>query len=401
MEILVRRNDLVKELQLVQGIVERKNSIPILSNVLAEARSGELRISATDLDVSLRCGCAAQVVEEGAVTLGAKKLYEIVRSLPDSDVSVKVEGDAWARIKCERVEFKMAGLPREDFPSIPEARAGKAVDIPVGVLRSLIQRTVVRDHGRGRALLPGGSAPGARQGRGGHGRHRRPPPGLGPEDDDAQGGGEATRVLVPRKAITELARLIEDMGGEEAVSFHQGEGHLIFTAGGRTLASKMVEAQFPAYEKVVGVTGDKKVAVGREVLHSAIRRVSLLSSERGRAVRLSLEDGRLEVSASSPELGEARESLPLEYAGEGVEIGFNAQYLLEFLARRGHGRGGARGEGRGEPGDPAPRGRGRRRLPVRGHADAVLEGSAWPGCGRSGSATCATSRTRRWTFTRG
>ena len=141
MEILVRRNDLVKELQLVQGIVERKNSIPILSNVLAEARSGELRISATDLDVSLRCGCAAQVVEEGAVTLGAKKLYEIVRSLPESDVSVRVEGDAWAKIRCERVEFKMAGLPGEDFPSLPDARPGRAVDIPVAVLRGLIQRT--------------------------------------------------------------------------------------------------------------------------------------------------------------------------------------------------------------------------------------------------------------------
>ena len=331
MEILVRRNDLVKELQLVQRIVERKNSIPILSNVLAEARSGELRISATDLDVSLRCGCAAQVVEEGAVTLGAKKLYEIVRSLPESDVSMKVEGDAWAKIKCERIEFKMAGLPREDFPSIPEARTGKAVDIPVGVLRGLIRRTafaITAEDARyylAGALLVLDKDAAAMVATDGHRL-------AWAQKTTPLSVAEATRVLVPRKAITEIARLIEDMGGEEPVSFQQGEGHLIFTAGGRTLASKVVEAQFPAYEKVVGVTGDKKVAVGREVLHSAIRRVSLLSSERGRAVRLSLEDGRLEVSASSPELGEARESLPLEYAGEGVEIGFNAQYLLDFLA---------------------------------------------------------------------
>jgi DNA polymerase-3 subunit beta len=330
MEILVRRNDLVKELQLVQGIVERKNSIPILSNVLAEARAGELRISATDLDVSLRCGCPAQVVEEGAVTLGAKKLYEVVRALPDSDVSVKVEGDAWARIKCERVEFKMAGLPREDFPSIPEARPGKAVDIPVGVLRALIQRTsfaITAEDARyylAGALLVLDKDAAAMVATDGHRL-------AWAQRSTTLKVAEASRVLVPRKAIAELARLIEDMGGEEVVSFQQGDGHLIFTAGGRTLASKMVEAQFPAYEKVVGVTGDKKVAVGREVLHTAIRRVSLLSSERGRAVRLSLEDGRLEVSASSPELGEARESLPLEYTGEGVEIGFNAQYLLEFL----------------------------------------------------------------------
>ena len=111
MEILVRKADLVKELSLVQGIVERKNSIPILSNVLAEARSGELRIAATDLDVSLRCGCAAQVVADGAITLGAKKLYEIARSLPESEVRLKVLADSWDAIECERVTFKMAGLP--------------------------------------------------------------------------------------------------------------------------------------------------------------------------------------------------------------------------------------------------------------------------------------------------
>jgi DNA polymerase-3 subunit beta len=330
MEILVRRNDLAKELQLVQGIVERKNSIPILQNVLAEARSGELRISATDLDVSLRCGCAAQVVEEGSVTLGAKKLYEIVRALPESDVSVKVEEDSWAKIRCERVEIKMAGLPGEDFPTLPEARPAKGVEVPVGVLRALIQRTafaITAEDARyylAGALLVLDREAAAMVATDGHRlawAQRRA----------ALKVADATRVLVPRKAITELARLVEDMGDEETVTFQQAENHLVFGAGGRTLASKVVEAQFPAYEKVVGVTGDKKVTIGREVLQSAIRRVSLLSSERGRAVKLSLDDGRLEVSASSPELGEARESLPLEYGGSGVEIGFNAQYLLDFL----------------------------------------------------------------------
>jgi DNA polymerase-3 subunit beta len=330
MEILVRRNDLVKELQLVQGIVERKSSIPILSNVLAEAQGGELRISATDLDVSLRCGCAAQVVEEGSVTLGAKKLYEIVRSLPDSDVSVKIEDDAWARIRCERVEFKMAGLPREDFPSLPEGRPGRAIDLPAGALRTLIQRTsfaITAEDARyylAGALLVLEKDAAAMVATDGHRlawAQRRD--GLKVQD--------AVRVLVPRKALGELARLVEEMGSEDVVSFQQGEGHLVFTAGGRTLASKVVEAQFPAYEKVVAVSGDKRVEVPREVLQNAIRRVSLLSSERGRAVRVSLEEGRIEVSASSPELGEARESLPLEYAGPPVEIGFNAQYLLDFL----------------------------------------------------------------------
>jgi len=330
MEILVRRNDLAKELQLVQGIVERKNSIPILSNVLCEARSGEIRIAATDLDVSLRCGCAAEVAEEGSVTLGAKKLYEIVRSLPENDVRLNVEDDSWTRIRCERVEFRMAGLPREDFPSLPEGRGGRGIEIPAAILKTLIQRTafaITAEDARyylAGALLVLEKEAAAMVATDGHRL-------AWAERKASLKVSEAIRVLVPRKAITELLRLIEDAGGEETVSFQQGDGHLIFGIGGRTLTSKQVEAQFPAFEKVIALSGDKKVSVGREALQSAIRRVSLLSSDRGRAVRLGLEEGKIELTASSPELGEARESLPVDYAGAGVEIGFNAQYLLEFL----------------------------------------------------------------------
>ncbi len=328
MEVLVRRNDLVKELHLVQGIVERKNSIPILSNILVEARPNELRICATDLDVSLRCGCGSQVVKEGAVTLAAKKLYEIVRSLPESDVRIEVGEDAWATIECERVVFRMAGLPREDFPTLPEGKAGKAVEIPAEVLRSLIERTgfaITAEDARyylAGALLVLEGEEAAMVATDGH-RLAYARASLG------HGVSEATKVLIPRKAILELARLIE---GEETVEFQRGEGHLIFTVGGRTLASKLVEAQFPAYEKVITVTGDKKLQLGREALQSAIRRVSLLSSERNRAIKVAAGEGQLELSASSPELGEARESLPIEYDGETVEIGFNAQYLLDFLS---------------------------------------------------------------------
>jgi DNA polymerase-3 subunit beta len=328
MEILVRRNDLLKELHLVQGIVERKNSIPILSNVLVEARPDELRISATDLDVSLRCGCAAQVVKEGAVTLAAKKLYEIVRSLPESDVRVEVREDAWATIECERSVFRMAGLPREDYPTLPEAKAGKAVDISTEVLRTLIQRTsfaITAEDARyylaGALLILEGkqAAMVATDG------HRL----AYARADTEEAAAETIKVLVPRKAIMEIGRLIE---GEDSVGFQRTEGHLVFSAGGRTLASKLVEAQFPAYEKVITVTGDKKLTLGRDVLQSAIRRVSLLSSERNRAVKVSLTEGKLEVSASSPELGEARESLPVDFDGDSVDVGFNAQYLLDFLA---------------------------------------------------------------------
>src|SRR3990172_1232785 len=248
MEIRVQRNDLAKELQLVQGIVERKSSIPILSNVLCEARAGEIRIAATDLDVSLRCGCAAEVVEEGSVTLAAKKLYEIVRSLPENDVRLTLESDAWARIRCERVEFRMAGLPREDFPSLPEGKGGRGIELPAKLLRELIQRTafaITAEDARyylAGALLVLDKEAVAMVATDGHRlawAQRKATLKL----------AEAVRVLVPRKAISELARLIEEAGGDETVSFQQGDGHLLFEIGGRTLASQQVEAQVPAVEK--------------------------------------------------------------------------------------------------------------------------------------------------------
>ncbi|HET7292608.1 MAG TPA: DNA polymerase III subunit beta [Vicinamibacteria bacterium] len=331
MEIVVRKNDLLKELQLVQGIVERKNSIPILSNVLVEAAGGEIRISATDLDVSLRCGCPAQVAAKGALTLQAKKLYEIVRVLPESDVHLKQLPDAWASLECEHTSFKIAGLPKEDFPALPESKPGKGVEIPAEALRDLIARTafaITAEDARyylAGALLVFEKDALAMVATDGHRlayAHRKA----------ALKGAEPQRVLVPRKALAELLKLVE---GEESATFQPVENHLVFSAGGRTLASKTIEGNFPAFEKVIAMKGDKSLSLAREPLMTALRRVSLLSSERSRAVKLLLSTGRLELLASSPDLGEAREALAVEYKGEGLEIGFNAQYMLDFLAAAG------------------------------------------------------------------
>lgn len=327
MDIVVRKNDLLRELQLFQGIVERKNSIPILSNVLVETGSSEIRIAATDLDVSLRSVCPAQVVKAGAVTLGAKKLYEIIRSLPESDVHLEILADSWTNIESERIKFKMAGLPREDFPALPEPKPSKGIEIPGDVLRDLIARTAfaitaedARYYLAGALLLiePNAVAMVATDG------HRL----SYASRNVSLKIGESQRVLIPRKAVQEIGRLLESA---DSISFQKLENHLVFTAGSRTLASKTIEGQFPAFEKVIAVTGDKKLQVPRDTLATAIRRVSLLSSERSRAVKLSVTSGQLDLAASSPDLGEARESLPVEYTGGSVEIGFNAQYLLDFL----------------------------------------------------------------------
>jgi DNA polymerase-3 subunit beta len=331
MDIVARKADLLRELQLVQGIVERKNSIPILSNVLLEAEGESLAVAATDLDVSLRCSCPAQVARPGATTLSAKKLYEVVRALPDSDVHLRVESDGWASLECERSHFRMAGLPREDFPSLPEAAGGSAIEIPGSVLRDLIARTSFAITAEdARYYLAGALLVLARDGVAlvATDGHRLA---YARRSAKLKLGGEGLRVLVPRKAVGELQQLLQD----GPVSFQQAGNHLVFSVGGRVLASKMIEGQFPAYEKVVELKGDKVALLDREALAAAVRRVSLLSAERSRAVRVGLQDGRLELSASSPEMGEARESLPTEYHGAAVEIGFNAQYLLDFLSSAG------------------------------------------------------------------
>jgi DNA polymerase-3 subunit beta len=331
MEITVQRAEFVRELQLVQGIVERKNSIPILSNVLLDAEGAELRISATDLDVSLRAGCGATVKKAGAVTLGAKKLHEIVRALPEGDIHLKLLADAHTQIVSSSASFKVAGLPKEDFPTLPEAKAGDVVTLPGQVLLELIERTGFAITGEDARYYLAGA--------------------LLVLDKDAitmvatdghrlaYARRAATlelpasqRVLVPRKAINELARLIEDGADAE---YAQVENHLVFSVGHRTLACKTIEGQFPAYEKVVKAGGDKTVLLNREAFSMALRRVSLLSSERSRAVRVSVAAGQLSLLASSPDVGEARETLEAEYAGDELEIGFNAQYLLDFLAAAG------------------------------------------------------------------
>ena len=329
MEITVRRKDLAKELQLVQGIVERKSSIPVLSNVLAEAEEGQLRLSATDLDVSLRGGCEAEVKQPGAVTVAAKKLHEIVRTLPEDEVHIKMLPDAWVQIECQRARFKVAGLPREDFPALPEAKGKGGIELPTAALADLIARTgfaitseETRYYLAGALLVlkPDAMALVATDG------HRLA---YAERKVKVAGVKQQQKVLVPRKALTELGRLLE---ADETVTYREIENHLVFSVGGRTLASKSIEGQFPGYENVVDWNGDKRIILERDALQTALRRVSLLSSERSRAVRVKLSKGELELLASSPDLGEAREVIPVEYAGDGMEIGFNAQYLLEFLA---------------------------------------------------------------------
>lgn len=330
MEFTVRKFDLLQELTLIQGVVERKTTIPILANVLVRAADGELGILATDLEIGLRSVCPIKITTAGSMTLPAKRLFEIVRALPDKEIKFKRGEGNWVTVTCGTSRFRIAGLPQEDFPAIAEPK-GKTVKIDPGVLAKLITRTVfsisTEDSkftlsGALMVIKPGSITMVATDG------HRL----AHIEKNEAfEDVSEEIRVLVPKKAMAELVKMVSE-GDAGKIDFSRDDNHLFFDMGKRLLVARMLTGQFPNFEAVLPRNNDRIVTLSREDLGAAIRRVAILSDERSRTVRLSLGKGTLEVTASNSDLGEAHETMEVNYSKEELQVGFNYQYLLDFLA---------------------------------------------------------------------
>ena len=331
MELVVRKTDLLRELQLFQGIVERKNTIPILANVLIEANGDEVKLLATDLEVGLRSKCTASVAKGGSLTLPAKKLYEIVKALPETDVRIEEDRNG-VKVAADRFDSRMQTLPREDFPSLPEGTGTYSASLQREVLKQMVSKTQFAITGEDtRYFLNGAlfilrpdsmslvSTDGHRLALITVKRDARGKP--KPEDE--------VRVILPRKTLLELGRLLAE--GEGDIQYERGENHLFFDIGGRLLISRMIDGQFPAFERVIPKSNDKRVEFDRDRLTSAVKRVALLSNERSRAVKFQIDKGKVEIASSSPEFGEAKEALMVDYAAAPVTICFNAQYVLDFL----------------------------------------------------------------------
>ena len=332
MELVVRKNELLRELQLFQGIVERKNTIPILANVLIEAKGDELRMLATDLEVALRSRCPASVTKSGSLTLPAKKLYEIVKALPETEVRIQ-EDKSGVKVAADRFDSRMQTLPREDFPALPEGSGTDRAILPRDAIREMVAKTQFAITGEDTRFFLNGAllvmqrdsmSLVATDG------HRLA---LMTAKTDAKNtgvkDGDEVKVILPKKTLLELAKLLGE--GEGDIHYERGENHLFFEVGGRVLISRMIDGQFPAYERVIPKGNDKDIEFERDRLTSAVKRVALLSNERSRAVKFGIDKGKVEVASSSSEFGEAREQIPVEYTGPAMAISFNAQYVLDFL----------------------------------------------------------------------
>lgn len=346
MELSVRKSHLLHELQLCQGIVERKNTIPILSNVMLETDGDDgVELLATDLDVTLRTRCEATVSRAGSVTVPAKKLFEIVRNLPETDILIREESKGTVTVEAENFHSKLQTLPREDFPTLPELADAGAVAVERAALRGMVSKTSFAITGEDTRFYLNGAlfvvkneamSLIATDG------HRLA---LASVERDAEAApvGELSAIL-PKKTLNEVNRLLGDGDGDGDIQYSIGESHLFFQVDGRLLISRNIDATFPTYERVIPTGNDKNVEIDRDRLMSAIRRVALLSNERSHAMKFqitakprsegaeSAPDGAsAEVSAESPEHGRANEVVPIEYDGPDLLICFNAQYVLDFL----------------------------------------------------------------------
>src|SRR5437660_6082502 len=331
MELVVRKNDLLRELQLFQGIVDRKNTIPILANVLMEAKGDQVSFLATDLEVGLRSKCAASVAKGGSLTLPAKKFFEIVKSLPETDIRI-AEDKGGVKVAADRFDSRMQTLPREDFPTLPEASASPTATLPRAAIKEMVSKTQFAITGEDTryflngalfVLRPDAMSLVATDG------HRLA---LVTVTRDARTKTETDEIkaILPKKTLGELARLLAD--GDDDIRYERGENHLLFDVGGRLLISRMIDGQFPAYERVIPKGNDKHIEFERDRLTNAVKRVALLSNERSRAVKFQIDTNKVDVTSSSPDVGEARETLPVEYTGGAMQICFNAQYVLDFLS---------------------------------------------------------------------
>jgi DNA polymerase-3 subunit beta len=330
MEISVSKSDLLKELTATQGVVERKTTIPILSNFLFEASGDRLAITATDLDLSLRTAAPAKVKKEGSCTVPARKLYDYVKLLGDGDISIKLLENHWVQIRSGRSNTKMVGMARANFPALPSFPTESAIQIPSQVLRNLIAKTIFAIsneesrytlNGALLVLKPESITMVATDGhRLAHIEHN---------NDKLPVSGEL-RVLVPKKAMAELSTLL-GVTDTPAVDFAKDESTLFFRVGGRLLTSRQLTGQFPNFEAVLPRDNNKSVTVHCDELSAAIQRVAQFADERSNAIRMRVEKNELKVSSSNTETGESEDSIETSYTGEPLAIGFNSQYLLEFL----------------------------------------------------------------------
>jgi len=335
MEITVSRQELLRELTATQSVVERKTTIPILSNFLIEAADDKLTITGTDLDQSMKTSCSAKVKRPGACTIPARKLYDYIKLLGDGDISIKLLENHWVQIRAGRSNTKMVGMARANFPQVPEFPESSLTKIPSSSLKNLIAKTIFAiSNEESRYTLNGAllvlkvesltmvATDGHRLAH------------IEKSGENLSNISGEKKTLIPRKALAELQSLLVN-SDEEYLEFADDDQTLFFRIGHRTLTSRKLTGQFPNYEAVMPRDNNKFVVVRSEDLNVSIQRVAQFADERSGAIKIRIEQNELKVSSSSTDSGESEDVIETPYSFDPIVVGFNSAYLLDFLKATG------------------------------------------------------------------
>ena len=327
MKFNVSKDKLLDGLQTVQNIVSTRTTLPILSNVLIRAEDGVLRFTTNDLDVGMSCSIEAKVEKGGGTTLPARRLASIVKELPAADVEVEVDGKNTASIRCGQSFFKMMGLAEEEFPALPKLADAKVFTLRQKELKDALRKTAFAISTDETRYVLNGILFSFKEGKltmvATDGRR------LALVDLELEfPRGQEVDVIVPSKCVTELQRLL---GEEGEIKMNVGENQVGFDVNGKVLVSKLIEGNYPNYKQVIPPEAKERVTIERELLLTAVRRVSLLSSDKSNSVKLIFTKNNLEITANTPEVGEAHESLAVNFKGKEMSIAFNPGFLQDPL----------------------------------------------------------------------
>ena len=327
MKLSAARDVLLKPLQAVIGVVERRQTMPVLSNVLLVAKDGELAVTATDLEVELVARADVDVDTDGEITVSGRKLLDICKALPDdAQISISVSGEKLA-VRSGRSKFSLTTLPAAEFPTVEDIKAGQTITVPQDVLSRLIEKTHfsmaqqdVRYYLNGMLLETGGKYLRAVATDG----HR-----LALSEADLDGADlDEQQVIMPRKGVLELQRL---MGAGGNLDIELGANHVRIQLEGIRFTSKLIDGRFPEYDRVIPQESSNELKADKGVLRHALQRTAILSNEKYRGIRLIIRDSGVVLQAHNPEQEEAEEEVEVEYSGDDIEIGFNVNYLLDAI----------------------------------------------------------------------
>lgn len=335
MKVVLNRSDFQKGISTVQSAVAAKNTMPILANVLLEAREKKLEFVATDLDMGVRCSVPAEVVEKGSITLNAKKLADIIRELPDASIDIEIDDSHKVILVCQKSNFKIHGLPKDDFPILPEVKKDRSFKIQALLLQEMIRKTIFAvSNDETRYVLNGVFF----QVEGGKVRmvstdgHRLSfiQKKLDSKSDDK------CSVIIPTKTLNELSKVIaetvkDEEEKEKVVEIMATDNQIKFIVEGVEIVSRLIEGQFPNYEQVIPKESDKKIEASTEDLAAATRRVAILTSEKSNSIRYQAKGSKLTISSKTPDMGEAKEEIDIVYKGEEISIAYNSKYVLDVL----------------------------------------------------------------------